>query len=216
MKKVLLYSSGMDSWLIDKLWKPDVKLFIRLHTPSNEVEYERIKNDKSVTIKEFDLSEFEDRETFFLPLRNLHLVTLASHYGDMICLGSVAYSIHKDNNETFKFLSESVINYLLLESNRRISIVMPYWNKSKTELLSDYLKQGGDIEKAYKETFSCYKPEGEKECMNCLSCISKFVAFYNNGYKFSESEVNKFINFCDNYEDELPADVNELYEKLKK
>lgn len=25
-KKVLLYSGGMDSWLIDKIWKPDVKL----------------------------------------------------------------------------------------------------------------------------------------------------------------------------------------------
>lgn len=23
-KKVLLYSGGMDSWLIDKIWKPDV------------------------------------------------------------------------------------------------------------------------------------------------------------------------------------------------
>jgi len=28
MKKVLLYSGGMDSWLIDKLWKPNVKLYI--------------------------------------------------------------------------------------------------------------------------------------------------------------------------------------------
>ena len=28
MKKVLLYSGGMDSWLISHLWKPDVKLYI--------------------------------------------------------------------------------------------------------------------------------------------------------------------------------------------
>lgn len=27
-KKVLLYSGGMDSWLIDKIWKPDVKLYV--------------------------------------------------------------------------------------------------------------------------------------------------------------------------------------------
>ena len=28
MKKVLLYSGGLDSWLIDKLWNPDFKLYI--------------------------------------------------------------------------------------------------------------------------------------------------------------------------------------------
>lgn len=28
MKKVLLYSGGMDSYIIAKLWHPDVKLYI--------------------------------------------------------------------------------------------------------------------------------------------------------------------------------------------
>ena len=31
-KKVLLYSGGMDSWLIDKIWKPDVKLYVDMGT----------------------------------------------------------------------------------------------------------------------------------------------------------------------------------------
>lgn len=212
MKKVLLYSGGMDSWLIDKLWKPDIKLFIRLHTKSNDIEYERIKNDKSVLIKDFDLSEFENKKTYFLPLRNLHLITLASHYGNEICLGSVKYSVHKDNNETFQTLAESTINYLLSESSEKISIVMPYWNKSKTELLSDYLRFGGNIDKAYKETFSCYNPdENGNECMDCISCASKFAAFYNCGYKFNDETINKFIRFCKNQK-YLPDDVKEVFE----
>lgn len=32
MKKVLLYSGGMDSYLISKLWKPDVKLYVDLNS----------------------------------------------------------------------------------------------------------------------------------------------------------------------------------------
>ena len=31
-KKVLLYSGGMDSWLIDKLWKPDIRLYVDMNT----------------------------------------------------------------------------------------------------------------------------------------------------------------------------------------
>ena len=37
--KVLLYSGGMDSWLIDKLWKPDVKIFF-----DTGVDYDIVEN----------------------------------------------------------------------------------------------------------------------------------------------------------------------------
>ena len=37
-KKVLLYSGGTDSWLIDKIWKPDVKLYIDIHGRYSEFE----------------------------------------------------------------------------------------------------------------------------------------------------------------------------------
>ena len=41
-KKVLLYSGGMDSWLIDKIWKPDIKLFIDINTNSSNAELEHL------------------------------------------------------------------------------------------------------------------------------------------------------------------------------
>ena len=37
-KKVLLFSNGMDSWLIDKLWKPDVKIYIDIEGSYSEKE----------------------------------------------------------------------------------------------------------------------------------------------------------------------------------
>lgn len=48
MKKVLLYSGGTDSWLIDKIWKPDTKIYIDIHGRYSEVEKKRLPNDVKV------------------------------------------------------------------------------------------------------------------------------------------------------------------------
>ena len=81
MTKVLLYSGGMDSWLIDKLWKPDVKLCVNMHTKYSAQEIKNLPED--VIIEELDLSKWE-RPDAIIPLRNLYLVMLASNYGDEI------------------------------------------------------------------------------------------------------------------------------------
>jgi len=196
MKKVLLYSGGMDSWLIDKLWKPDVKVFFDIGTANSNYELERVKKEPNVIIEKLPLSKFEQKDNnYFLPLRNLHFITMAAHYGEIICLGATGSSTHKDKNETFATLSENVINYLLSEEgDRRVQIVMPYAKMSKTEMLAEYIKQGGDINKVYEETFSCYSPnEDGSPCMKCSSCLSKFTAFYNNGYQFDKKTINAFI-----------------------
>lgn len=211
MKKVQLYSGGMDSWIIDKLWKPDIKLFFDIGTKNNKQELKRVKNDPTVKIIKLPLAEFEEIDNnYYLPLRNLHFVLHAAHYGDVICLGATGSSTHKDKNDTFATLSENAINYLLSETKRTgIKIVMPYKNVSKTDMLAMYLKQGGDIEKCYKETFSCYNPDKNGHpCMNCTSCFSKFTAFYNNGYKFNNETTHRFaINVLKN-KNAKPDSVN--------
>lgn len=199
MKKVLLYSGGMDSWLIDKLWKPDVKLFFNIGTHNSDRELERVRKRNDVTIIDLPLSEFEQKHNnYFLPLRNLHFVTYAAHYGDVICLGATGSSTHKDKNETFTTLAENAINYLLSEDktvDTPVRIVTPFRGKSKTEMLAQYLMEGGDISECYDATFSCYNPTSDgKPCMACTSCLSKFTAFYNNGYRFDKETEEKFIN----------------------
>ena len=198
MKKVLLYSGGMDSWLIDRLWKPDVKLFFDIGTENNKKELERVSKRNDVTIVKLPLSQFEQKDNnYFLPLRNLHFVTYAAHYGDVICLGATGSSTHRDKNDVFANLCENTINYLLQEqSDTFVKVVMPYRGKTKTEILAEYLrKNGGGIEQCYEETFSCYNPDDNGQpCMNCTSCFSKFTAFYNNGYQFDKETVDKFVN----------------------
>jgi 7-cyano-7-deazaguanine synthase in queuosine biosynthesis len=198
MKKVLLYSGGMDSWLIDKLWKPDVKLFFDIGTANSKQELERVKNRTDVKIIYFPLADFEQVDNnYYLPLRNLHFVTYAAHYGDVICLGATGSSTHKDKNDVFATLAENSINYLLSEDSTRenpVKIVMPYRGMTKTQILAEYVKQGGSLQECWDATFSCYNPtEDGKPCMNCTSCLSKFTAFYNNGLRFDDELTERFI-----------------------
>ena len=190
MKKVLLYSGGMDSWLIDKIWEPDVKLFIDVGTEASKIERQRLPKD--VIIKEFDLSEYEVKnERHFLPLRNLFFVEFASYYGDVICLGSMKEIRAKDNEPKFAKLSTKLLNYLFLDFKRdvfggkikKIKIVMPWANKTKEDLLKEYLKKYPDgLQKAFDESFSCFEPIDGKECGKCPSCLHKREAFRNVGF----------------------------------
>ena len=182
MTKVLLYSGGMDSWLIDKLWKPDVKLYIDIGTENSKEEIKRLPND--VIVKKIELAEFEDKEkNFLLPLRNLFFVEMASYYGDEICLGATGSSTHYDKNETFAKLSEDVINYLYSEAyDKKVKIVLPYRTMSKEDMLKEYIEQGGNIETAWNETFSCYSPVNGNMCGECSSCLKRIEAFKKNGY----------------------------------
>ena len=88
MKKVLLYSGGIDSWLIDKLWRPDIKLYININGSYSQEELKRLPSD--TIIFNFPLGQFEEKDTKYIPLRNLYFLMLASNYGDTVCLGATS------------------------------------------------------------------------------------------------------------------------------
>ncbi|MBP5422671.1 MAG: 7-cyano-7-deazaguanine synthase [Paludibacteraceae bacterium] len=182
MKKVLLYSGGMDSWLIDKLWKPDIKLFIDVGTEASKIERERLPED--VIVEEFDLSKYEVKDDHhLLPLRNLFLVELASYYGDVICLGSIGGSVHYDNSFEFTAEATKLLNLLWAEEKREVRVINPWAETSKEDLLREYLKEyPNGLDEAYKESFSCYEPVDGKECGKCVSCLQKREAFRSVGY----------------------------------
>ena len=75
MKKILLYSGGMDSWLMNKLWKPDILVYVNLHGRYNAQEISHLP--ENCQILDFDLSKYE-RPDKIIPLRNLFLVMLAT------------------------------------------------------------------------------------------------------------------------------------------
>ena len=149
-KKVLLYSGGMDSWLISQIWKPDVLLYVNINGRYNKQEMSHLPED--VVIENLDLSKWE-RPDKIIPLRNLYLIMLASNYGDKICLGATAGDRVLDKSFTFAEKTTDLLRYLYSPqwwnpTQRDIEVCLDFKDKTKTEILQMYLDQGGSIEKA--------------------------------------------------------------------
>lgn len=171
MKKVLLYSGGMDSYIISKLWNPDVKLYIDYGTEQNKEEIKRLPKD--VIIKKVDLNEYiENDGKSTIPLRNLLFANIAINYGDIIAIGGVKGDLHHDKTRRFARKATRLFNSVLMkeDSKRKVKIVVPFRNLTKAQLLQKYIAKGGDIETLTKESWSCHQPSNEMPCGKCSPC----------------------------------------------
>ena len=174
MKKVLLYSGGMDSYIINYLWKPDVKLYIDYGTEQNKEEIKRLPED--VIIKRVNLSEYiENDGKNTIPLRNLLFANIAINSGDIVAIGGVRDDLHYDKSRRFARKATRLFNSVLTkeDSKRKVKIVVPYRHYTKRELLQYYVAKGGDLEKLKKESWSCYSPQDGKACEKCNPCKRK-------------------------------------------
>ena len=211
-KKVLLYSGGMDSWLIDKLWKPDIKLFINLHSKYSDVELARLsKSDSNFEVVDFPLGRWE-RNDAIIPLRNLYLVMVACNFTNSdsvdICLGATHGDRSLDQSLNFASSASDLLSYLYspqhwIPEGKTVNVVMPYKEYTKTELLSEYLSNGGDIDYAFESSFSCYNPVDNEPCWNCKPCQRKFISFLLNGYSFSETIKNRMLPQIESLVDQI-------------
>lgn len=178
MCKVLLYSGGMDSYIIDKLWKPDVKLFIDYGTEQTKIERSKLTSD--VVILDFpELSKFiEDDGKNTIPLRNLIFASLAVNYGDVICIGGVAGDTHADNSYEFCKKTTDLFNFVLSQelSRKSATVCVPFREYTKTELLRMYIKEGYSLDEFLKNSSTCYNPINGKDCGECLPCKRKYEA----------------------------------------
>lgn len=196
--KVLLYSGGMDSWLISKLWKPDVKLYIDIEGEYSTQEILRLPED--VVVYKLPLSQFEQPVTHYVPLRNLFFLMIASNFGDTLCLGATAGDRGaKDKTPEFLDRCEDMLNFLLSEQSvsaaKHVTIERRFVDMSKDEMVKEYLAGGGAIEDVAKNTFSCYTPVRGKACFSCKPCFRRFVTLYNNGFAFSGKEKRLMCDY---------------------
>lgn len=198
MTKVLLYSGGMDSWLIDKLWKPDVRIYINIHGSYNNEEMAKLPKD--VKVIDLPIGIYEQKNKY-VPLRNLYFLMIASNYGDELCLGATAGDWRqKDKTPEFIKKTEDMLNYLLGEQSkvdkaRHIKIETKYIYMHKNELVEEYLKDGGSLKNLYEDSFSCYTPKNNKPCLSCKPCFRKYICLAGYGYKFTKEERQKMYDF---------------------
>lgn len=227
MKKVLLYSGGMDSWLINKLEKPDVRLFIDLGTDSTRGEQTKLDPDV-IKFPLTDLGKLERKETdFILPLRNLYLIATATNYGEHIILGATKTDATYDKTYEFAEKLEDLLNYMWLPQKwtpgKKIKVDVHYREYTKSDLLRMFMEQGGSWEEAYEKSYSCYKttPEGH-ECHNCRPCFLKMMAFIDNGIDLGKERLQEYLPYINSKLEEY-KDVwgdrlysREDYEKVKR
>jgi len=190
-KTVLLYSSGMDSFICNYLYKPDILLYIRVGSKYEEKELRIINeflNDFKLhhKFKMVNLSFLKDYEldNAHIPLRNLLFLEIASFYGDTVMMGALRGETSKDKTKKFRFLTEQLLSYcwddkLGLGTKKKIKILFPLKNMTKTKALKLFIKKGGCIADLKQYTVSCYSPQFDA-CGNCMSCFRRWVAEINN------------------------------------
>lgn len=179
MKKVLLYSGGLDSYIINQLWKPDVLLYFDYGTKQNKAEISRLPN--KTIIKNINLSEYIQEDGIkTIPLRNLIFATLAINYGEVIAIGGVKEDWHYDKSEEFCTMTTNLFNSVLTKDiiAKEVKVVVPFKKYSKTELIEMYLKNGNNIKDLYDKSWTCHNPiiKNDKyiECKKCKTCERKY------------------------------------------
>lgn len=199
MKKVLLYSGGTDSWLIDRIWEPDIKLYINIHGFYSDVEVSKLPKD--VKIVDFPLlGQFEEHDTNFVPLRNLYFLMIASNYGDEICYGATGSDRgSKDKRAEFITMTQDLLDFCLTGNSftpdRNIHINTEFVNMNKFEIIQKYLDCRGTIEQFVQDSFSCYHSIDGKECYHCKQCYKKFLEAYYFGYDYSNDIKSTMVDY---------------------
>ncbi len=182
--KVLLYSGGMDSYALRHIWKPDITLYVDLHTEYSGREIARL--DKDVVVVDFPAIKQYERPDKIIPLRNLFLVCLAAQYGHRIAIGATAGDRVRDKDETFAALTSDLLSYIWRADHwtegKHIFIELPFKKLTKAQIIARYVEAGGNPYELAAQSFSCYTPTDiGKACGACKPCFRKWVAFKLNG-----------------------------------
>ena len=197
-KMILLFSGGMDSVIFDHLLQPDILLYLPTGSKYENIETKKlldlskkgyIDGDKLVMLPDvLNLRQFE-RDDAIVPNRNAFLLLFASLYGETLILGSVQGDRSYDKDEIFYEKMEALLNHMWKEQHwteeRSFKVISPYKNTTKTQLIKDYLADGGKSE-ILLESWSCYDPQVEyllhleQACGWCKPCFRKWVALHNN------------------------------------
>lgn len=197
--KVALYSSGMDSYALAYLWRPDTLVYFDLKTAYSPAEMSMLRSNPLDTFVRggvMDLSDYE-LENGIIPSRNLLLVTLAANYAPPdasyveVALGATAGDRVLDKSVEFADMASSLLTYLWQPQHwtagREVEVTLPLKHLSKRQILETYVAAGGSLDLLDRNTISCYKPRLARfdwvPCCECKPCVRKWIALKALGHE---------------------------------
>lgn len=189
IKRILLFSAGMDSYIYKELFgfSNEECLFVKMGTEENVVEEKFIDKYFPGVIKTvLPIAQYE-LPNKVIPYRNHMLCLLAANYGNTIHFAFTVGDRSEDKDYTFANQMEGILNYFA-SGPHRVKIPRPYTlhlgtkSKSKTDLVQMYKERGFDLNNLLTKSHSCYfLTEEEKPCGKCHSCIRKYVPLRLSG-----------------------------------
>ena len=180
--EILLFSGGLDSYIAwHYLGKPKTLHFMS-NTKYGEEEARVVREliPDTVFDHSLDFRGREEGEKAYIPYRNLLFACQAAKYAPIIYMAGVRDDVVNDKNPSaFSDFSSILTRYSKNENKH--SVLSPFWNSTKSEVVRWYLTSGHSAENLLK-TISCYAPsEGRNYCGACPSCYRKTVALWDNG-----------------------------------
>jgi len=188
MARILMFSAGMDSFILKKLYdfEDEECLFVEIGTKENKIEKALIdQHFPEVQRMDFMLAGFE-LPNKIIPFRNHILAFLAANMASDIYFGFTAGDTTRDKDYVFKAQIEASLNYFIgvpdkspFAGDEHYTIALPFKEKTKTELVKAYLNAGHNPDLLFSRSISCYSGY-DIPCGTCRSCLRKFVALTLN------------------------------------
>lgn len=205
--KVLLFSGGFDCLIQSHFIQPDLYVYVDMNSTYSEVEKRHLKKlpreirKKLIVTPLINVGVYED-DSFYIPFRNLMLLTLGFQYGEIVYLGFNEADNAPDKDDKFIQLSEQLFRHLTNNpiyapttwtQKHKCEIHAPFKGETKSAMLENYLDcRTISDEKERKTEYrkrvktaqnirSCYHESSEKGCGLCNPCVNKAVALLTNG-----------------------------------
>jgi len=178
---VLLFSGGIDSFVAYHYLNKPKTVYFDVQSRYTQRELEVVKRLIPSTIIDHSL-DFSSREigvNAYIPFRNLLLAAQAAKYADTIYIVGIKGDNVSDKNEE---IFEEFSTLLTKLENRPIKVLSPFWEKTKSEIISWYLNDHKGNLGILLQTISCYAPKATGSyCGRCPSCFRKWTALRANG-----------------------------------
>lgn len=201
---VLLFSGGIDSFVAyhyirKELGREVTPVYFDLGAPYNHREIAVVKTLLPETIIDTSLSvgDTQRGQNAFIPYRNLLLACLARKYGSNIWIAGLKDDMVEDKNpDAFNSMQECMNFISKPEDHARLR--SPFWGATKEQVVRWWCNNFPEERDKILQTISCYDPyEPSNYCGRCPSCLRKFFALRNNGFKiefYNQELFNEYID----------------------